>query len=344
METKYFASANSYNGFYSLFGSIFDSRRFDNVFVLKGGPGTGKSTLMKKIADFTKSKGGQTKLYYCSSDINSLDGVIINIDEKHFAIIDGTAPHERDAVLVGAIDEIINLGDSIDRDWIRGHRDNIISLSKQKSEAHKAAYSYLRIAGACYEEIYKKNLSGFSAYSASKFISDLPINTNFIEQKTEKTFISSFSKVGYKTFQISNDSYNKSIKICGDKTNIKILLEYISDIFEYGDAKIFPSPLNPDLPEACIIDGCLIIGTDNDSSSTDSAKFFDTSKTDKEEVRLMKTIHDDALEEASRWLSIAADIHFRLEDIYTKCMNFENNEAIFDKICKKILKVCECDN
>ena len=134
MENKFFASSNSYDGFYSLFGSIFSSKKFDHVFVLKGGPGTGKSTLMKRVAEFSKQHSGHNTLYYCSSDTDSLDGIIANIENKKIAIIDGTAPHERDAIYVGATDEIINLGESIDSDWIKKRRDSIISLSNQKSK------------------------------------------------------------------------------------------------------------------------------------------------------------------------------------------------------------------
>lgn len=344
METKYFASANSYNGFCSFFEDIFNSRDFDNVFVLKGGPGTGKSTFMKKADEFAKSKGGRTKLYYCSSDVDSLDGIIINMGEKRFAIIDGTSPHERDAIFAGVTDEIVDLGESIDQEWIRLQKDDVISLSEQKSKAYKTAYSYLRIAGVCHDEICKKKLSRFDTYSASKFIRNFPIISDSIMNKSKKTFASSFSKVGYKAFKIPNDSYNVSIKILGDQTNSKILLKFIKNKLDCKKTETFHYPLDPAFPEALIIDGCLISESGDDSDLISSDEYFTTTKTDKEEIRLVTKIHDDSLEEAARWLSIASDIHFRLENIYSKCMKFENNEVIFDKICKKILKVCECND
>ena len=37
---KYFGAANSYNGFISYFDKIFDSKEYDKIYVLKGGPGT----------------------------------------------------------------------------------------------------------------------------------------------------------------------------------------------------------------------------------------------------------------------------------------------------------------
>ncbi len=344
METQYFASANSYRGFYSLLGNIFDSRKFDRIFVLKGGPGTGKSTLIKRVIDFAKSSGGSARLYYCSSDINSLDGAVISIGEKKFAIIDGTAPHERDAILVGAIDEIVNLGDGIDTDWIRAHRDDIINLTDQKSKAYKTAYSYLQLAGECFDAIYKKKLECFEVNSAVKYIEDLSINSNCKTIKAEKCFISSFSKAGYRSFSLCQGDYEEAIGIEGDEINKRILLKLISDKFEDKLSALFSAPLSPNLPEAMVVNKCLITSLGNTKTTVSADEFFMDSKTNKEEIKLMMRIHGELLDEAIRWLSIASDIHFRLEDIYVKCMNFHSNEAIFEKISKKILKVCECDN
>ena len=45
----YFAAANGYTGFRSYFGEMFTSDRYDRIFVLKGGPGTGKSRLIRNV-------------------------------------------------------------------------------------------------------------------------------------------------------------------------------------------------------------------------------------------------------------------------------------------------------
>ena len=46
---KYFAAANSYKGFKSYFDRIFAPEQFDRIYIIKGGPGTGKSSIMKNI-------------------------------------------------------------------------------------------------------------------------------------------------------------------------------------------------------------------------------------------------------------------------------------------------------
>lgn len=87
-KIKFFLGANTYRGFCSLF----DQLKCDDswqTYVLKGGPGTGKSSGMKKIADTIGDKN--TEYIFCSSDTKSLDAVILH--HKGVSIADGTAPH-----------------------------------------------------------------------------------------------------------------------------------------------------------------------------------------------------------------------------------------------------------
>ena len=88
---SFYMSANSPYGFFSYCDDIINMKTRNRMYILKGGPGTGKSSLMKKIAVSLAEKGHSIELIYCSSDPSSLDGVIIN--DLNTIIIDGTAPH-----------------------------------------------------------------------------------------------------------------------------------------------------------------------------------------------------------------------------------------------------------
>lgn len=61
-------------------------------YFIKGRPGTGKSTMLKKIAKKAEEKGYDVEIYHCGFDPNSLDMVIVR--ELNFAIFDSTSPHE----------------------------------------------------------------------------------------------------------------------------------------------------------------------------------------------------------------------------------------------------------
>ncbi|MEC0239624.1 hypothetical protein P4H66_07095 [Paenibacillus dokdonensis] len=61
------------------------------IFV-KGRPGSGKSTMFKKLAKEAEARGIDTEIYHCGFDPNSLDMLIF--PELSLAIFDSTAPHE----------------------------------------------------------------------------------------------------------------------------------------------------------------------------------------------------------------------------------------------------------
>ena len=84
----------------------------NRIFILKGGPGTGKSSLMKDAGTVWSEKGYDIEFLHCSSDPDSVDGVIIT--SLQVAIVDGTAPHVIEPKLPGAVEEYINLGEAWD--------------------------------------------------------------------------------------------------------------------------------------------------------------------------------------------------------------------------------------
>ena len=109
-EQHYFAAANTSAGFVSFFDSVFDPKLLKKMYILKGGPGVGKSTLMKNAALAARKNGFHPIFYHCSSDPKSLDGLLI--PETGKAVLDGTAPHTVDPRYAGAKEEIVPLGDA----------------------------------------------------------------------------------------------------------------------------------------------------------------------------------------------------------------------------------------
>lgn len=62
-------------------------------YFIKGRPGTGKSTFLKKLSSALVEKGFDIEQYYCSFDPKSLDMVVSR--ELSFCVFDSTAPHEK---------------------------------------------------------------------------------------------------------------------------------------------------------------------------------------------------------------------------------------------------------
>ena len=93
ITTHFFLGANSGQGFQSLFPRFCAPEKHYDLLVLKGGPGAGKSTMMRAIGQAMEKKGEQVEYLYCSGDPSSLDGV--HIPRIRTAVVDGTAPHGR---------------------------------------------------------------------------------------------------------------------------------------------------------------------------------------------------------------------------------------------------------
>ncbi|MBS4200820.1 hypothetical protein KHA93_14385 [Bacillus sp. FJAT-49732] len=74
-------------------------------YFIKGRAGTGKSTLLKKIAAEAEKNGFDIEIYHCGFDPKSLDMVVVR--ELGWAIFDSTLPHEYFPTRPG--DEIVDM-------------------------------------------------------------------------------------------------------------------------------------------------------------------------------------------------------------------------------------------
>ena len=139
MIYKTFLASNTAKGFVGYFSDFMASHR---TIILKGGPGTGKSTLMKKLARTAEKTGEDVWLFYCSSDPDSLDGVFF--PSRNFVVLDGTSPHALDATVPAINESIVNLLSAVDGNALLPHEDEIRALIKQKKQHFAAAYAVLK--------------------------------------------------------------------------------------------------------------------------------------------------------------------------------------------------------
>ena len=143
-----FPGGNTPQGFFSYYNYILPDA--DRIFVLKGGPGTGKSTFMRRMAETLRTRGYDTEHHHCSSDNNSLDGIVI--PALKIAFIDGTAPHVVDPKNPGCVDEIIHLGDYWDEKKMIVNKKAVIDCNTEISRNFQRAYRLLRAAKSIYDD------------------------------------------------------------------------------------------------------------------------------------------------------------------------------------------------
>ena len=85
-----FLGCASHNGSVDFVNNI--TENIEKRYFIKGRPGTGKSTFMRKINEAAISSGFDTEVYHCGFDSDSYDMVIIRALD--ICIFDSTSPHE----------------------------------------------------------------------------------------------------------------------------------------------------------------------------------------------------------------------------------------------------------
>lgn len=147
MENKdshvdFFLGATTADGFHGYFPQL-GSQEGNHLYLLKGGPGCGKSTLMRGLA---KQAQEPVQYIHCCSDPHSLDGVIFR--NQHAAVLDATAPHTVEPHAPGAAETVINLYDSLDSTQLRPQQKTIEDLIAQGVALKKQAAHYVACASS----------------------------------------------------------------------------------------------------------------------------------------------------------------------------------------------------
>lgn len=147
----YYLGANTPVGFYSLYDELIDLERARDVRILKGGPGCGKSTLMRQVGEAMEERGHTVEYIRCSGDPDSLDGVVI--PALGAAVVDGTAPHVIEPRYPGLVERYVDLGAFCDRAALRGAETELKARMKGYKTCYRRAYRCLTAAAQLEEDM-----------------------------------------------------------------------------------------------------------------------------------------------------------------------------------------------
>lgn len=172
MQRSYFLGGASPTGFTT---SFWAEHRGYYGYYLKGGPGTGKSTLMKKIAAAFSDE--TISCWHCASDPHSLDAVVL--EDRGVFIADATAPHESSTQLPFVTGETVDLAAGLSPEPLRANQTEILRLWQENRAAHRQAQKGLAgiaemeamIADAAAPALQKEKLCGFAARLGKRLIS-----------------------------------------------------------------------------------------------------------------------------------------------------------------------------
>lgn len=353
---KYFAAANSSGGFVSWFDEIFAPEKFERVYLIKGGSGTGKSTLMKRIAEYAHEKSFTCEGFYCSSDPDSLDGLIIKSEFcRGIAFVDATAPHTKDPKIPGAVEEIVNLGEFWDDKKLISSREEITDLITKKSELFKQAYEFLHASGE-----FSKLLHSMSSEIVN-FTKIQAAADRLVAQRMKRSHFNVKNECGISLRGISAISTKGIVQFDTYKTckfvytvedsmsTAPFMLDALIKSAKRAGLEIIraPSPLEPDMTEAISLpelEISIITGNkiDNENSKNiNMERFIDRgaiSSELKKERKIMAKCKSELLECALEKLSEVRRIHSELESIYISTMDFDSLNAFTENLLSKIFE------
>lgn len=350
-EKHIFAGNNTSKGFYSFFDSIFTPEDLNHFYILKGGPGVGKSSFMKKFAAEMAKKNYSIEYIHCSSDNESLDGIIIQ--ELKLAFVDGTAPHTIDPSIPGAVDEIINLGEFLNSSQLEKHKHQIMQINKSKSRLYKSAYRYLQAAGIISEEINSlydqfiniKKFNEMCNEAINKLFED-----NIYLQKTSKIikgFSEAYTANGYINRTKALCQGKKVWAVIGENTNYtsEFLTKIKSEAIKRGyDVELYHMPLNPDKLQHIFIPEMNLFVISSESYVTngfeevfDIHSIMDTDnlRAHISEIENNLHLHELTVKYALEKLAETKKYHELLEVFYINSMDFTKVEEVFNNILNK---------
>ena len=338
-----FLSANSADGFFSYFEEFLKGK---NTYIIKGGPGTGKSSLMKKVATAAVAKGEFTEYVYCSSDPDSLDGVYIHGEEKVFT--DGTSPHVMEPKYPGAMGGIVDVGQFLDAEKLSPAREDIVFLNGRISARYSRAYRYLKAAFCASSELKEtalRYLDTDGMMNCFKNISQKVFgDKNGCDGKVFTRFLSGFTPKGFVTFKDTVYTLCSNVYVVRDKYGVGgavfdfLKKEAVSRGFGFYD---FRSPLEPErtvhiaVPE---LDIAFVTSDKMTQFDAQNAKAVNLEKFISEDIDFeskqcvsASKIRKICLEEAFSALRDAKALHDDLEDIYISAMDFEGLDKMIAK-------------
>lgn len=202
---RFFLGANSGRGFQNLFSKFCEEEQHYDLLVLKGGPGAGKSTMMRRIGEAMEAKGEDVEYFYCSGDPDSLDGV--HIPRIRTAVLDGTSPHVIEPRYPAAVERYVNLGQFYDIAAAKKAREEIIRHTNSCKEAYRRAYRALSASAHMEDSAYQllsesfdinkllRRTEGIISREIRGKGSDGAMQQRFLESITHKGMITRFDSV-----------------------------------------------------------------------------------------------------------------------------------------------------
>ncbi|MEG1743720.1 MAG: GTP-binding protein [Clostridia bacterium] len=340
-----FAGLNTVDGYSSLLE--YELKNSKKVIILKGSPGSGKSTILKRLLSYAEAKGEKTDIVRCSSDMDSFDALIFN--NAGVAIADGTFPHVLEPKTVAVRERIENLGETFDYKKIFAKSAELKAFYDLKEQYYKMAYSLISAYGGIENALYALS---------EKYIDKEKIN-NFCESFIKKNLkkgsgitkilpTESFCRYGFVSTGCFNDS--KTTYCINDSFGIGeeiMTAMYAKCVLK--EIEVFAAPSPCDCKKVCALyfpDSDVYIKIDKympfkAQKNVRAVRFLtnpDGIKFVKQRKKFYDKIASSLIKEAASCMNNACIVHAELENIYSQAIDFELTDKITAKLKKEIFE------
>lgn len=347
ITVDFFLGSNTENGFYSHFAQLQDIGYGIKPIILIGGPGTGKSSIMKKISDYYKKTNELIENIHCSSDPYSLDSVILH-NEK-YAVLDGTAPHIMNAKYPLAFENVVNLLDCSNKKDIEKNIDEIVKINGEIKQCHSTFCNLLKLANSFLNSnrILIQNYVDFEKLNKNAL---RIVHKEFKKQnqkgKEHTRMISAFTPNGLITYKDTVKKLCSKVWVINDEHRVcsPIILEIIRNNALQNGYEIYTcySAFNAKdeidallIPSLSLAFVCSNKYTDfsdlNKYKIMNVTRFIDKDvfKKYKHRLSLYKKTANQILKDASDNLKNAKTLHDKLEEYYINNINFKKLDKKF---------------
>ena len=340
MEAKYFLGANTPAGFYSLYDELIDPKTDDTLYILKGGPGCGKSSFMKKIGTALEEKGIKVEGIFCSADPDSLDGIYIPALKT--AYVDGTAPHVIEPRYPAVFEQYINLGEFYEPEALKENKAQVMELTQQYKALYSRAYACLKAANGASKELGSQVVDESlvaAILKRSRGIIGREIGKKYGNKAglTRKRFLDAFTHLGHVNFFDSVLLWAKKIYHLDNELGFS---HYMLKEIEQGartrgyDCIVCPSIKDPDKIEHLLIPQLSLAFLSSSHGREYQGPSYRHIRLDamadpqklkalKPRLRFSKKVSTLLLEEGKNTLAQAKKLHDALEEIYNPHVDFD---------------------
>ncbi len=356
MFSSFFLGANSGGGFHSFYKELIDLSKAHAVYILKGGPGSGKSSLMRRVMKKAEENSIPVEKIYCSSDPDSLDGVVF--PTLGTAIVDGTAPHVTEPSFPLAVEQYVNLGQFADIPKIQEHKKEIIEVKNKYSAYFDHVYRMCACAEKIDDELFDIALGAISVEALKKkarAIASREIVGKGSGAEAKRRFCEAISPKGYLSLLSGCEEEAKRIYIIEDSYGLShfILSEIKSACLSAGYPCITcHSPLKPSQISHLLIPELSIAFISSSRDIPINLEYYRKIRLDSKveaalegsaraNARNLRRIRRAFLGNACELLSSAKLVHDELEEIYNPHIDFERLYAFADEFASKLLSLGE---